>query len=132
MAHLIAKVTSFELLGGHTLRVCFDDGVERRIDFLPVLGGKLFSPLRDPAFFAQVKLAPECHTLVWPNGADFDPAALHGWPKFVATLAARARSWKPAFDAAGHRRWLRQVWGAKAPKTDLGAWLTKERTERIP
>jgi hypothetical protein len=25
-----------------------------------------------------VKIDPEVHTLVWPNGADFDPATFHG------------------------------------------------------
>jgi hypothetical protein len=34
--------------------------------------------------------------MVWPNGADFDPATLHDWPKYAAALAARARSWQPA------------------------------------
>ena len=105
MSHLIAKVTSFELLGGHTLRVCFGDGVERRIDFLPVLGGKLFSPLRDPAFFSRVKLDPECHTLVWPNGADFDPATLHDCRNsrlpWLPGLAVGSRCLMPPDIAAG-------------------------------
>jgi hypothetical protein len=34
-------------------------------------------PLRDQALFRQVRLDSEVHTLVWPNGADFDPATLH-------------------------------------------------------
>ncbi|PYQ54804.1 MAG: hypothetical protein DMF53_28980 [Acidobacteria bacterium] len=29
--------------------------------------------------FATVTIDPEVHTLVWPNGADFDPAVLHNW-----------------------------------------------------
>jgi len=29
--------------------------------------------------FRQVRLDPEVHTVVWPNGADFDPATLHDW-----------------------------------------------------
>jgi antitoxin (DNA-binding transcriptional repressor) of toxin-antitoxin stability system len=37
-----------------------------------------------------------------------------------------------AFDAAGHARWLRRVWGTKDPGTDSGAWLNKERTDRLP
>ncbi len=94
--HLIVKVTGFEHLGGHTLRVRFDDGTAQVIDFRPVLAGELFAPLRDAGFFARVQLDPECHTLVWPNGADFDPATLHDWPRYAEALAAQARAWEPA------------------------------------
>jgi len=34
--------------------------------------------------------------LVWPNGADFDPATLHDWPELGDELAAMARSWSMA------------------------------------
>lgn len=94
MGHPIYRVTSFELLGAHSLRVGFDDGVEQVIDFGPVLFGEVFGALRDPAIFAQVRLDPEVHTLVWPTGADFDPATLHDWPLQVAALSARARQWE--------------------------------------
>jgi hypothetical protein len=32
--------------------------------------------------------------LVWPNGADFDPAMLHDWPKLEEALIARAQKWE--------------------------------------
>jgi len=44
---------------------------------LPVLAGALFAPLRDPELFRQVRIDPEVQTLVWPNGADYDPATLY-------------------------------------------------------
>jgi hypothetical protein len=74
--------------------VAFDDGTEQVVDFRPVLAGELFGPLRDPSVFDQVSLDPEVHTLVWPNGADFDPATLHDWLEHVDALAARAREWE--------------------------------------
>jgi hypothetical protein len=93
MAHSIHRITSFHVVGPFTLTVTFRDGTEQRIDFLPVLHGALFGPLQDPTVFNQVVLDPEAGTLVWPNGADFDPATLHDWPLVSEELAKRARSW---------------------------------------
>jgi hypothetical protein len=36
--------------------------------------------LLDPEYFARVVLDTECGTVVWPNGADFAPEALHDLP----------------------------------------------------
>ncbi|HEX8234349.1 MAG TPA: hypothetical protein VF600_00170 [Abditibacteriaceae bacterium] len=44
--------------------------------------------------FNQVQLDPEVHTLVWPNGADFDPATLHDWPQHIQELKVRANQWE--------------------------------------
>jgi hypothetical protein len=94
MNHPIHKVRSVEGVAPHTLRVGFDDGTEQTIDFRPMLAGELYGPLRELAVFNQVRIDPEVHTLVWPNGADFDPATLHDWPQHAEVLAARAREWE--------------------------------------
>jgi len=96
MRHPIHRVESFRKLGTYVLEIWFDDGSARRIDFEPVLEGELFGPLRDPQLFAQVKLDPEVHTLVWPCGGDFDPATLHDWPEHEASFRAAALRWKHA------------------------------------
>ena len=88
MVHPIYRVRSFENLSPFILRVAFDDGSTQEIDFRPVLVGRLFGPLRELQVFNQVRVDPEIQTLVWPNGADFDPATLHDWPDCVASLAA--------------------------------------------
>jgi hypothetical protein len=93
MNHPIHRVQSFEILGPYTLRIVFDDNSEQEIDFRPVLAGELFGPLRELSMFNAVTLDPEVHTLVWPNGADFDPATLHDWPVYAAELEARAEQW---------------------------------------
>jgi hypothetical protein len=80
MTHLICRVVAFEIVSDYTLRIRFDDQTERIINFRPVLAGELFGPLRDLELFRRVEIDVEAHTLVWPNGADFDPATLHDWP----------------------------------------------------
>jgi hypothetical protein len=74
----------------------FDDELERRIDFKPMLAGDLFGPLIDPALFNQVRIDPEVHTIVWPNGADFDPATLHDWPSHEDAFRELAQRWAHA------------------------------------
>ena len=94
MAHPIHRVRSFLIEAPYTLRVRFEDNSEQIIYFKPVLAGELFGPLRDPAIFNQVRIDHEVHTLVWPNGADFDPATLHDWPEHLPAMTARAKSWE--------------------------------------
>jgi hypothetical protein len=64
--------------------------------FEPILEGELYRPLRDPAEFARVRIDPEVYTLVWPSGADFDPAILHDWPEHEAAFRAAAQRWSHA------------------------------------
>src|SRR5258708_31037261 len=73
------RVLAFRIIGPHKLAVSFDDGTLEKIDCSPVLHGKMYGPLRDIKLFEQVRIDPEVHTLVWPNGADFNPAMLHDW-----------------------------------------------------
>jgi hypothetical protein len=53
----------------------------------------LYGPLRDLELFNQVRIDSEAHTLVWPNGADFDPATLHDWPEYASEFRELARRW---------------------------------------
>ena len=93
MTHPIHRVTSFRIVGPHQLLVRFEDETEQRIDFRPILAGRLYEPLRDVNVFNQVRVDSEVHTLVWPNGADFDPATLHDWPDHEAAWRAKAAQW---------------------------------------
>jgi len=95
MTHPICRVLAFENVAPYTLRIRFDDEAERCIDFRPILAGELYGPLRDLTVFNQVQLDPEVQTLVWPNGADFDPATLHDWPQHLDALLIRAQGWEP-------------------------------------
>jgi hypothetical protein len=75
---MLIRVTSVEALDGHRLRLTFNDGVVTEADFSDDLHGPLAQPLRDPAYFRQVRIDYEAHTVVWPNGLDPDPYVLHG------------------------------------------------------
>jgi hypothetical protein len=96
MPHPIYCVVSFEVIGPYMIRVRFDDQTEQVINFEPILAGELYGPLRDLALFNRVRIDPEVHTLVWPNGADFDPATLHDWQEHVEAWKERARQWEMA------------------------------------
>src|SRR5437762_3519779 len=94
MTHLMIRIKSFQIIGPYSLRVTFDDDQEREINFEPVLHGYYYGPLRDIDLFNQVRLDAEVHTLVWPNGADFDPATLHDWPQLEDAMIERAKRWE--------------------------------------
>ena len=89
MKHLIYRVQAFKIVAPYTLQVWFDDNTNKTIDFQPVLDGELYAPLRDLMQFNQVQLDPEVHTLVWPNGADFDPETLHNWEQYAGALKSK-------------------------------------------
>jgi hypothetical protein len=78
---MVLRVTDVEPLDNYRLRISFSDGVVREVDFAPLLldaDGTLAEPLRDPAYFRQVRVDQDSRTIVWPNGLDPDPEVLHG------------------------------------------------------
>lgn len=92
--HPIYRIQSYEILAPYTLHIHFDDETEQVIDFLPILKGELYGPLRDLNLFNQVLIDLEVHTLVWPNGADFDPATLHDWPMYAEEWKEHVKKWE--------------------------------------
>jgi hypothetical protein len=99
-------LVALEVVGPYTLHLTFDDGLERTIDFKPVLWGKTQAYLFDLAFFNQAYINRD-GILSWPPepghempGApagtptvDFNPAYLYCWPEVVEELTERARAW---------------------------------------
>lgn len=92
MHHILYDVTAFEVVKPYTLRVHFSDQTEQVVDFQPVLHGEMHAPLRNLHHFNQVPLDAETKTLVWPNGADFDPHVLHEWPRVESQLSRRLQA----------------------------------------
>ncbi|RME75744.1 MAG: DUF2442 domain-containing protein [Chloroflexi bacterium] len=93
MNHPVYRVVNVEITAPYTLHVIFNDGTEQVINLRPVLEGPLYGPLQDEALFNQVEIDPEVHTVVWPNGADFDPETLYHWPRYKEKMAQMAKQW---------------------------------------
>lgn len=74
---MILRIQEARVSGSHSLRLTFNDGTIEEVDVRPLLAGPIFEPLQDPAYFARATVDPVCGTVVWPNGADFAPEALH-------------------------------------------------------
>ena len=88
MEHPIYRVVAFEKVAPFTLTITFDDDTLQTINFSSVLRGPMYGALADEYFFDQVSIDPEAHTLLWPNGADFDPTTLHDWPMYEESMVA--------------------------------------------
>jgi hypothetical protein len=73
----LVHVIDVQCLGGHRLRLGFDDGSSGEVDFSGESWTGVFAPLAEPQYFARVRLDEELGTIVWPNGADIAPETLH-------------------------------------------------------
>jgi len=60
----------------YTVWIKFDDRIHGEVDISRSFKGPVFEPLRDHAYFKQIRVNPELGTIVWPNGADVAPETL--------------------------------------------------------
>ena len=58
----------------YVVRLRFSDGATGDVDLRTELEGPVFGALKDVEQFKRFSIA--CHTLTWPNGADFAPEFL--------------------------------------------------------
>lgn len=93
MKHLIVKVKSVTVPELYKVYVVFEDNTEQTIDLEPLLSGPIYGLLKDSSAFRAVQVDHETGTIVWPNGADFDPATLYKWESYKNELAERALQW---------------------------------------
>lgn len=79
------KLDAARVIAPFTLHLIFAD-CQKIIDFRPFLfhpdAKPMYFPLRDPDYFAQVKV--EDHLLTWPNHMDFNPAMVYFWDELAA------------------------------------------------
>jgi hypothetical protein len=71
------NVVEVRYVRDYVIWVRFNDGLAGEVDLRDELDGPVFEPLRKLEAFRSVRLHPELHTLVWPNGADLAPEFLH-------------------------------------------------------
>lgn len=75
----IPAVVGVAVTQPHIMRLLFDDGAIRDVQFSPSADhGPMVLPLNDPDYFARVTVDPELRTVAWPNGLDLAPEVLHG------------------------------------------------------
>jgi len=72
---MLKRVVDVEHIKDYTLRLEFNDGKVKTIDFLPLLKGQLFEPLKDKDNFIQYALTH--WTIEWYNGAEISPEVLY-------------------------------------------------------
>ena len=73
----LPAVVGVAVIGDHRLRLLFDDGTAGDVDLSKLEWRGVFEPLRDPKYFAKVKVDTDAATVVWPNGADLAPETLY-------------------------------------------------------
>jgi hypothetical protein len=75
---MLNDIVAVNAPGDYRLHLVFEDGVEGDIDLAPRLNFRgVFEPLRDPDYFAQVRVDSNIGAVAWPNGADLDPDVLY-------------------------------------------------------
>ena len=84
----LPAIAGVAVLGDHLLRLLFDDGTVGDVDFSHEDWKGVLEPLRDPVYFAKVRVDPEAGTVTWPNGEDLAPEPLYE--------RARARALTPS------------------------------------
>jgi hypothetical protein len=84
----LPAVAGVAVIGSHKLRLMFDDGMVGDVDFSSYEWAGVLEPLRDPSYFARVRVDPEAATLVWPNGVDMAPETLYAEAREHPLIAA--------------------------------------------
>ncbi len=75
---MLVDIVHVEAREPYTLHLRFGDGLAGDVDLERLIRfDGVFAPLRSPEVFAAVRLDSELGTIVWPNGADLDPAVLY-------------------------------------------------------
>jgi hypothetical protein len=73
----LVHITDVEVIGDHSLRLTFEDGLVGDVDFDEDEWRGVLARLRDPGFFSQVRVDQQLGTVVWPGDVDLAPEPLY-------------------------------------------------------
>jgi hypothetical protein len=71
---MFLEVVNAEYLQGYVVRITFNTGEVKQVDFEDCLKGPVFGILKDLNVFRSFRI--HFNTIEWPNGADFAPEYL--------------------------------------------------------
>ena len=71
------EVVEARYIHGYTIWLSFSDGSEGNVDLGSELYGSRFEPLRDLVEFRYFRVNRELGSIVWENGATFEPEFLY-------------------------------------------------------
>jgi hypothetical protein len=75
---MLKDVVDVKPLDGYRLWLRFEDGATGEVDVAGLVEFHgVFAPLKDKAYFNEVRVDSELGTIAWPNGADLDPDVLY-------------------------------------------------------
>jgi hypothetical protein len=83
---MMIDVIGVRRLAGYSFEIAFSNDMigERDFSFILREFGPILEPLNDPGYFARVFV--DDGALIWPNGYDWDPIALHDDMKTAGLL----------------------------------------------
>lgn len=85
---MLKDIVEARPLEGYRLYLRFEDGAEGLVDISQhITFDGVFEPLRDRAYFQQVRVDAGSGTICWPNGADLDPDVLYSRVTGAAILS---------------------------------------------
>ncbi len=71
----IPVVIEAEYVVDYKIKITFDNGISKIVDFSKWLKGEMFEPLKDQTYFK--KFFVDGWTVSWQNGADIAPETLY-------------------------------------------------------
>jgi hypothetical protein len=86
-------VTHVDVIGKQRVLLTFENGTTGDVDLSDLIArGGIFAPLREPAYFRQVRVDPEGGTITWPNDVDVAPELLYARAHEPAGQSRASRS----------------------------------------